>query len=127
MVMTGAKVFFSRVLRWMPFIVLAVFVMGCRTTPKVDWAGRIGSYTYDQAVLDLGPPERSAKLTDGTVVAEWLTRRGHLQTYMTYGYGWPYGWYPSCPTFIDTYWPDYFLRLTFGSDGRLKAWQKFVR
>lgn len=129
MAMNSAKVFISRVLRWMPFVALVVFVIGCKTTPKIDWAGRIGNYTYDQAVLDWGPPERCAKLTDGTVVAEWLTRRGYSQTYVTYGYGcgWRHGWYAPYPTFIDTYSPDYFLRLTFGPDGRLKAWKKFLK
>ena len=113
----------------MPLLVLTLFVAGCKTTPKIDWAGRIGNYTYDQAVLDFGPPERYAKLSDGTVVAEWLTRHGHAQTYVSYGYGygWYHGWYYPSPVFIDTYSPDYFLRLTFGPDGRLTAWKKVVR
>jgi len=77
-------------------VLLAVF--GCQTTPKIDWAGRIGNYTHDQAVLDFGPPDRYAKLADNTVVAEWLTRRGRSQVYVNYGY-W-YGYYPAFPTDI---------------------------
>lgn len=54
-------------------------VTGC-ATQKINWAGRVGAYTFDQAVVELGPPDKQAKLTDGSVVAEWLTRRGNRQT-----------------------------------------------
>lgn len=50
-------------------------VTGCATKPKVDWNSRIGSYTYDQAVVELGPPDRQARLSDGRNVAEWVV--GH--------------------------------------------------
>ena len=106
---------------------LALFLMGCATTPKIDWAGRIGTYTYDQAVLDFGPPDRYAKLTDGVVVAEWVTRRGRAQSYMTPSYGSWYGCWPYYPTYWDTYSPEYFLRLTFDAGGKLKAWKKSYR
>jgi len=48
---------------------------GCKTTPKVDWDNRVGTYTFDQAVAELGPPDKSAKLSDGKTVTEWVT--GH--------------------------------------------------
>jgi hypothetical protein len=50
---------------------------GC-VTEKIDWAVRVGVYTHDQAILDLGPPDKSAKLSDGTVVAEWLTQSSRV-------------------------------------------------
>ena len=56
-------------------LVLAVadlFFAGCKSTPKIDWNSRIGTYTYDQAVAELGPPDKSAKLSDGKTVAEWI-------------------------------------------------------
>ena len=61
-------------------ITLVVFVAGCASTPKVDWNSRVGTFTYDQAVTELGPPDRSSKLEDGTVVADWFHRgsRGGL-------------------------------------------------
>jgi hypothetical protein len=34
---------------------------GC-ATKKIDWASRAGNYTYDQAVVELGPPDKSATL-----------------------------------------------------------------
>jgi hypothetical protein len=103
---------------------LVLFLAGCATTPKIDWAGRVGTFTYDQAVLDFGPPDRYAKLTDGTVVAEWVTRRGYTRSYLTLGYGYGYGCWPYYPTYLDTCPPDYFLRLTFDAGGKLKAWKK---
>lgn len=108
---------------------LALFVGGCATA-KIDWNARLGNYSYDQAVLELGPPDKEAKLTDGTVVADWLTRRGFRYPYTTTGcYGpcapWYYG--PLYPTYTDAYSPDYYLRLTFASDGKLRVWKKFAR
>jgi hypothetical protein len=108
---------------------LVTLLAGC-ATQKIDWAGRTGNYTLDQAVLEFGPPDKQAKLEDGTVVAEWLTRRGYRQVYPVGGYyghcaPWYYG--PFYPTYVDSYTPDYFLRLTFGPDGKLKAWKKFAK
>jgi hypothetical protein len=107
--------------------VMLLLLAGCATS-RIDWAGRIGNYTCDQAVLELGPPDKQAKLSDGTTVAEWLTRRGHAQVYSTAGYGYPY-WYcsPFYPAYIDSYSPDYYLRLIFDPDGKLKAWKKFAK
>ena len=72
-----------------------LFLIGCAST-KIDWNSRIGNYTYDQAVLELGPPDKYAKLTDGTVVAEWMTRRGYSggSAGFMYGYGYPCHGYP---------------------------------
>jgi len=113
----------------MPVLAVLLAATGCQTVPKIDWAARVGNYTYDQAVLDFGPPDRYAKLADNTVVAEWLTQRGHHTSYVTGGYYGCYPWYygPMFPTYIDSYSPDYFLRLTFGPDGRLSAWKKLTR
>src|SRR5258705_4238554 len=107
---------------------LGLLLGGC-TTPKIDWAGRVGIYTYDQAVIDMGPPDRYAKLGDGTVVAEWLTRRGYSYGYAPVWYGSPHYYYgPFYPGYIDTYtYPNYYLRLVFGPDGRLKTWKNFYR
>ena len=115
-------------------LLLAAVLTGCATTPKIDWAGRVGSYTYDQAVTDLGPPDKSARLSDGTTVAEWLTQRGYSGGYTGFDYGFGYGpycgrwpYYYSPPIFHHYYEPpspDYFLRLIFGPDGKLKDWKR---
>jgi len=98
---------------------------GCASM-RMDWAGRVGHFSYDQAVLELGPPDKSATLMDRTVVAEWLTRKGYSYASAQYGYSpWYYG--PFYPGYAEVNSPDYFLRLTFGPDGMLKAWKHFYR
>lgn len=109
-------------------LVIGTLAVGCATR-KINWAARVGQYTYDQTVKEIGPPDKQATLLDGTVVAEWLTRRGGYGGYYSPGYAWyPYSFYgPLGPTYIDSYSPDYFLRLTFGPDGRLQEWKRFSR
>ena len=100
---------------------------GCASS-RVNWAGRVGSFTYDQAVLDLGPPDKEATLTDGTRVADWMTRRGgnYYAPVGPYGCG-SYGYGIGNPFYLDYRTPDSFLRLMFGSDGILIDWKKFAR
>jgi hypothetical protein len=105
---------------------LALLLAGC-TTPRIDWAARIGNYTYDQAILDFGPPDKSAKLTDGTIGAEWLERRGYPYAYTPFGYYSPGYYGPFPPAYVESYSPDYFLRLTFDPDSNLKAWKNFYK
>ena len=105
-----------------------LLVAGCVTTPKIDWAARVGDYTCDQAIMELGPPDKSAKLTDGRTVAEWLTQRGQVVAAPE-----PYYFYPGCyfgpltPMYSETYVPARYLRLTFSADGKLTAWKEFAR
>jgi hypothetical protein len=103
--------------------------MGC--AHRVDWNARVGLYTYDQAVLELGPPERSATLTDNRLVCEWRVMQG-TKTLMLYGgagYGWGYrpagGWYvPVGPVFAtESPNPDRVLRLIFSAEMVLENWQ----
>lgn len=105
---------------------LLAVLAGC-ASHKIDWAARVGNYTFDQAVIELGPPSKQAKLTDGTLVAEWQTQRGYTQTYYApaYGYRGRYsgGYYPAPVT---TWTPDAFIRLTFDAAGNLTAWKKIV-
>jgi hypothetical protein len=107
-------------------LICVLLLAGCATT-KVDWAGRIGNYTYDQAVLDLGPPDKQARLTDGTIVADWITHRGYSYAYPAFRFDdYPY-WYPGpgLPAYAEA--PDYYVRLTFGPDGKLRTWKKFTK
>lgn len=106
-------------------LALPLLFAGC-TTNKVDWNSQVGVLTFDQAVIQLGPPDKHAKLTDGTVVAEWETQRGYTQTTYMGGYYGPRGYYGGYygPMPVTTYHPTYFLRLTFGPDGKLMAWKR---
>lgn len=99
-------------------VLLAAFLWtGCASKSRIDWNSRVGKYTYDQAVIEMGPPDKSAKLSDGTVVTQWLSRRG--SSFRTY-HLWYGGW-------IDSHEgppsPDQFLTLTFDPESRLKEWK----
>jgi len=99
---------------------LALIVAGCATS-KTNWDARVGQYTFDQAVLDFGPPDKSASLTDGTRVCDWLTQKGYPRGGVFSSMGW------GVHQFYDSPSPDYFLRLTFDSAGKLKGWKKYAR
>lgn len=102
--------------------------VGCRTTPKIDWAARVGHFTFDQAVLELGPPDKSATLTDGTTVAEWLTDRGFQGvTYRSPMYYGPYSHGPFVEYYGHPQAPDYFIRLTFNPAGELIDWKRVLK
>lgn len=97
-------------------------VSGCNTTPKVDWNSRVDNYTYDQAVIELGPPTKQAKLDDGKTVAEWITHStsgglslgtGFFSGNTGVGVGQSLGSSS-----------DHSLILTFGPDNKLVSWSK---
>lgn len=113
----------------MKIILLAALVAtvpglyGCasRARPEADWASRVGSYTFDDAVREFGPPDRDAALSDGTRVVQWAPTAGRSSVSFGMGGGsWgsnsgvgvgqsvgvPVGGKPG-------------LQLTFGPDGRL--------
>ncbi|HEX5218891.1 MAG TPA: hypothetical protein VFZ59_04940 [Verrucomicrobiae bacterium] len=113
-------------LRRILWLLALVAVMGCATN-RIDWNARVGTYTYEDAVVELGPPDKQEKLTDGTIVAEWLTQRG--RTAYVGGTGYYYG-YPGRgyygPSYIQGA-PDYFIRLMFDPSGKLVSWKKLAR
>jgi hypothetical protein len=99
----------------------AVLFFGCATN-RVDWQSRVGNYTFDQAVLEMGPPDKVADLKDGTKVAEWLTSRGRSlggSFIVTRG-----GYVHHIP---DPEGPDYFIRLAFDPEGRLTDFKRVVK
>jgi hypothetical protein len=101
------------------------FMVGCATTPPVDWQARVGTYTYDQAVTDLGPPDSQAKLTDGNTVAKWITHHSG-GTGLSIGTGFLSGGGSAVGVGVghsisDS---DKVLTLTFGTNNVLAAWSK---
>ena len=120
---------FKLMQNWSAFggILLMLALAGCASN-KINWAERVGIYTHDQAIMDFGPPDRSAKLTDGTLVEEWLTQRGYTHGYVgsSYAYG-PYGYGAGPGTYTASRSPDYYIRLTFGTDGILTEWKRVER
>lgn len=105
---------------------LLATLIGCATRPKINWASRVGTYTFDEAVVEFGPPAKQARLTDGTLVAEWQLQRGYTYTEYVPHYGYRSRYYGYYGTPIVSSSPDVFLRLTFGPEGRLSAWKKVV-
>jgi hypothetical protein len=63
------------------FVLAAILFAGCKSTPKIDWNSRVGTYTYDEAVIELGPPEKTAKLSDGSTVADWVVGKKSSPTF----------------------------------------------
>ncbi|PWU14220.1 MAG: hypothetical protein C5B50_17770 [Verrucomicrobia bacterium] len=107
--------------------VLVLADAGCASAPKPDWNQRIGQYTFDDAVRELGPPASSTRLTDGSVVAEWFQKHG---SQMSFGFGTgafgPGGGVGVGQT-VTTPPKAHFLRLTFGPDGKLLSHEKITR
>ena len=101
-------------------VAVVVFLSGCATA-KIDWSKRIGTYTYDQTVLELGPPDKQAKLSDGHIVAEWISR------YYNGGGAVVSGGYYGNPGIVSVSPPSYYeskLLLTFTTNNVLSAWSK---
>jgi len=107
--------------------VLLVLSPGCASTPKPDWNQRIGNFTFDDAVHELGPPLASTKLEDGSTVAEWFLGHGPQLSFgfgtSSYGGGGAVG----VGTSVSPPPKGRFLRLTFVPDGKLQRWEKLTR
>ena len=113
-----------------PWLLAALLVMlspGCASTPKPDWNQRVGNYTFDDAVRELGPPVGSTKLQDGTTVAEWFLKYG---SQMSFGFGtgmYGGGGAVGVGQSVTTPPKSHFLRLIFDPESKLKSWEKFQR
>jgi hypothetical protein len=117
--------------RWLPaWVLLGVLVTlspGCASTPKPDWNQRIGHYTFNQAVQELGPPFSSIRLQEGTTVAEWFLKAGPQ-----FSFGVGTGFFGGSTGVgvgqgVTTAPKGHYLRLTFGPDGQLQRWEKVTR
>ncbi len=67
------------------------------------------------------------ELDNGMIVANWVTRQGYAYSSV----GAPvYGYYPGgaiAPNYTQGFSPTYYLRLTFGADGKLTEWKKYAQ
>lgn len=105
-------------------LLLACLGQGCASTPKVDWDARVGNFTYDQAVIELGPPASEATLTDGRKVAEWVVGRSSAGG-VSLGFGSFSGSTGvGVSQTVGSGPRDKILRLTFGADGKLLSWAR---
>ncbi len=106
----------------LPLAVLLLLCAGC-ITHRVDWNARLGNFNYDQAVIELGPPDNQAGLSDGRIIAEWVSRYDAGNTVVISG---GYNRYPGDFGVVQTS-PNTFesrLRLTFSTNRVLTAWSK---
>ena len=106
------------------WLVAALFLVGCASTPKIDWPSRVGNYSYDQAVLEFGPPDKTAELTDGTLIADWVSRSS-APVGMTLGFGTGNRGSGGGAAVSQTLTPaplNQGLRLTFNKDRKLLYW-----
>jgi hypothetical protein len=121
-----AKILLKQAICFSVLLAMLSFIFaGCKSTPRVDWNSRIGNYTYNQAVEELGPPDKMAKLSDGKTVADWI-KHSHGGG-MSFGVGTGfYGSHTGVGTSVGTStgYPDQVLRLTFGPDGKLQEFKK---
>jgi hypothetical protein len=108
---------------------LTALLAGCATTPKINWPARVGNYTYDQAGTEFGPPDKTAKLSDGATVAEWQERPEQIviapEPYFFVPPGNYFGPFP--PMYAENRFPAVYLRLTFAPDGRLEQFKEVSR
>ena len=100
-----------------------VFIAGCKTIAPVDWNNRVGTYTYDQAVADMGSPNTQTKLNDGREVAQWITLHGSNGLSMGGGFNNNNYGIGAGQNIAQSY-KDHVLELTFGKDGKLVSWAK---
>jgi hypothetical protein len=117
--MNGWKVFSWR---WVLVGLLSILGVGCETCGKADWKSRVGHYSWDQAIEELGPPESEAKTSDGSRVASWVISRS--RTYSTAIRGSMY-WSWSGQDVTTT--AESHLLLTFSAQGQLKAWKRIYK
>lgn len=112
----------KRTLGWVTVLIL---LAACSTTsPLVDWNRRIGHYSYDLALEDLGVPVRSTTLTDGSIVADWRTRRSTPGFVDQVGYITSVASESPIPNYAPPV-PNQYLRLTFGPDQQLTGWLRY--
>jgi hypothetical protein len=99
-----------------------------KVDPKtVNWSEHIGTYTFDQAMVELGRPALVGESSAGKT-AEWVLRRSPQ---MSFGFGVGSGSYGSggavgvgVGSGISPPPHGENLRLIFDADGKLKEWTK---
>src|SRR6476619_4100614 len=112
-------------------LLTSLVIAGCATRPKVDpnidWNSRIGNYTYDQAVAEIGKPDAVAETSEGRV-ADWILKRSPN---MSFGFGVGnavYGPHVGTGVGVGTSVspPPHgeYLRLIFDPQGKLKSWSR---
>ncbi len=101
-----------------------MFWTGGATSQQAAWSNRVGSLTYEQAVIELGPPNKTNSVTDGGLIAQWVTGRttGNAFNAADDASGPFVGYHPTLSRL-----PSHVLALEFGPDHKLVQWAKVTR
>jgi len=99
-------------------------MVGCKTTRPIDWNSRIGTYTFDQAVTELGPPDKETTLSNGELVAQWVTHRYGGSSFSVGTGFYTRGVGVGVGQTTGSAYPDRILTLTFGTNQVLAAYSK---
>ena len=102
----------------------AALIVGCNTTKPIDWNSRVGNYTFDQAVTEFGPPDKQTTLSDGKLVAQWVTRREGGSSFSVGTGFYTGGVGVGMGHTTGSAYPDRILTLTFGTNQVLTAFSK---
>ena len=119
-------------LSWALLIVMIVLAGGCASGTKGtvtdnDWGSRIGTYTYDEALAELGEPNMIGESSEGKI-AEWILRQSPGFS-VGFGFGGgSYGHHSGTGGGVGaTVSPPpggEYLRLRFDQDGKLVEWTR---
>jgi hypothetical protein len=111
-------------LAWASLIVLVFLAGSCASGPKtnikeIDWGSRIGTYTYEEALAELGEPNVIGESGEG-MIAEWVLRQSPVVSF-GFGFGAPgvgVGTSVSPPPSGE------YLHLRFDKNGKLAEWSR---
>ena len=117
---------------WLSLIVLIFLAGSCASGPKtaikkIDWGSRIGTYTYEEALAELGEPDVISESSEGKT-AEWVLRRSPGVS-LGFGIGsGSYGHHTSMGVGVGTSVSPppsgEYLHLRFDKDGKLAEWSR---
>ena len=119
-------------LRCLLLIVLALLAASCASGTKatvkdIDWGSRIGTYTYEEALAELGEPNVIGESSEGKI-AEWVLRQSPM---VSFGFGFGTGGYGhhtstgvGVGTSVSPPPSGEYLHLRFDKDGKLAEWTK---
>jgi len=114
-------------LRYLLLIVLVFLAGSCASGTKatlkdIDWGSRIGTYTYEEALAELGEPNVMGESSEGKI-AEWVLRRSPM---VSFGFGFGTGGYGhhtstgvGVGTSVSPPPSGEYLHLRFDKDGKL--------
>jgi len=119
-------------LRCLLFIVLALLTGSCAsgtkaTVENVDWGSRLGTYTFQEALAELGQPDVIGQSAEG-MIAEWVLQQSPG---FSFGFGFGSGSYGhhsasggGVGASVSPPPSGEYLHLRFDNDGKLVEWTK---